>query len=104
MSRCARIARRPGFQFGCTSERTRPPQIAQVFTISRVTGARTMHDGRRLDKITIRQLTESASWAAPLPDFSEPAINHRIRIGAHVFRIVISAVQREVPREPRSEE
>jgi hypothetical protein len=45
-------------------------------------------------------LTERASWAAPLPDFSQAAINHRIRIGAHVFRIAISAVQRDVPREP----
>ena len=40
------------------------------------------------------------SWAAPLPDLSRPAINHRIRIGEHVFRIAISDVQREVPREP----
>ena len=45
-------------------------------------------------------MTERASWAAPLPDFSQPAINHRIRIGAHVFCIAISAVQRDVPSEP----
>jgi hypothetical protein len=42
------------------------------------------------------------SWAAPLPDLSQPAISHRIRIGAHVFRIAISGVQREVPREPET--
>ena len=45
-------------------------------------------------------LPDRASWAAPLPDFSQPAINHRIRIGAHVFRIAISDIQRAVPREP----
>jgi hypothetical protein len=45
-------------------------------------------------------MPERGSWAAPLPDLSQPAINHRIRIGAHVFRIAISAVQRDVPREP----
>jgi hypothetical protein len=43
---------------------------------------------------------EPADWAAPLPDLSRAAINHRIRIGAHVFRISISEVQRDVPREP----
>jgi hypothetical protein len=45
-------------------------------------------------------LPERGSWAAPLPDLSQPAIHHRIRIGAHVFRIAISGVQRDVPREP----
>jgi hypothetical protein len=39
-------------------------------------------------------------WAAPLPDLSHPALTHRFRIGAHVFKIAISAVQRDVPREP----
>jgi hypothetical protein len=42
----------------------------------------------------------SSSWAAPLPDLSQPAINHRVRVGERVFRIVISDVQRDVPREP----
>jgi hypothetical protein len=45
-------------------------------------------------------MPERGSWAAPLPDLSEPAINHKIRIGAHVFRIALSAVQRDVPTEP----
>ena len=45
-------------------------------------------------------LPDRGSWAAPLPDLSRPAINHRIRIGEHVFRIAISDVQRDVPREP----
>jgi hypothetical protein len=45
-------------------------------------------------------MPESSAWAAPLPDLSRPAINHKIRIGAHVFRIAISSVQRNVPREP----
>ncbi|HEY1291555.1 MAG TPA: hypothetical protein VGJ60_00565 [Chloroflexota bacterium] len=45
-------------------------------------------------------MPERAAWAAPLPDFSQAPINHRIRIGAHVFRVVVSEVQREVPREP----
>jgi hypothetical protein len=48
----------------------------------------------------VADLPEPIAWAAPLPDFSRPAINHRIRIGDHVFRIAISSVQREVPREP----
>jgi hypothetical protein len=39
-------------------------------------------------------------WAAPLPDLSHPALSHRFRVGAHVFTIAISAVQRDVPREP----
>lgn len=45
-------------------------------------------------------LPDRASWAAPLPDFSSPAINHRLRIGEHVFRIVISPLQSDVPDEP----
>jgi hypothetical protein len=48
----------------------------------------------------LAELPEPASWAAPLPDFSQAAINHRVRIGAHVFRVVISDVQREVALEP----
>jgi hypothetical protein len=40
------------------------------------------------------------AWAAPLPDLSRPAIGQRFKIGSHVFRLAISAVQREVPREP----
>ena len=48
----------------------------------------------------VAYMPERGSWAAPLPDLSKPAINHRIRIGAHVFRIAISGVQRDVPREP----
>ncbi len=52
---------------------------------------------------TIRELAflpEGGSWAAPLPDLSHPAVNHQIRIGAHRFRIAMSSVQRDVPREP----
>jgi hypothetical protein len=45
-------------------------------------------------------MPEHGAWAAPLPDLSQPAIDHRIRVGPHVFRIAISAVQRDVPREP----
>ena len=45
-------------------------------------------------------LPDRGSWAAPLPDLSRPAINQRVRIGEHVFRIAISDVQRDVPREP----
>lgn len=40
------------------------------------------------------------AWAAPLPDLSRPGLSHRFRIGAHVFKIAISQVQRDVPREP----
>jgi hypothetical protein len=47
----------------------------------------------------VGSLPERGSWSAPLPDLSQPAINHRIRIGAHVFRVVISDVQRNVERE-----
>lgn len=45
-------------------------------------------------------LPERAAWAAPLPDLSQPAIDHRIRIGAHAFRIAVSEIQRDVPQEP----
>jgi hypothetical protein len=45
-------------------------------------------------------LPERGSWAAPLPDLSQPAIDHHIQIGDHRFRIAISSVQRDVPREP----
>jgi hypothetical protein len=45
-------------------------------------------------------LPERGSWAAPLPDLTHPAINQRVRIGPHVFRLAISHVQRDVPREP----
>ena len=47
-------------------------------------------------------LPERGSWAAPLPDLSRPAVDHRIRIGARVFRIAISPVQRDVPGEPET--
>jgi hypothetical protein len=47
-------------------------------------------------------MPEPGTWPAPLPNLSAPAINHRIKIGAHVFRIAISGVQREVPREPET--
>ena len=40
------------------------------------------------------------AWAAPLPDLSHAAIDQRIRIGAHVFHLAISPIQRDVPREP----
>jgi hypothetical protein len=40
------------------------------------------------------------AWAAPLPDLSRPALGQRLKIGSHFFKIAISAVQRDVPREP----
>src|SRR6202048_4292731 len=43
---------------------------------------------------------EGGLWAGPLPDPPQPAIDHRIRIGGHRFRIAISSVHRDVPREP----
>jgi hypothetical protein len=48
----------------------------------------------------LAQVPEPASWAAPLPDFSQAPINHRVRIGSHAFRVAISDVQRHVPFEP----
>jgi hypothetical protein len=50
----------------------------------------------------VPSLPERARWAAPLPDLSHPAINHRVRIGPHVFRLAISSVQRDVPLEPET--
>ena len=44
-------------------------------------------------------LPDRGSWAAPLPDLTQPAVNHRIRVGERVFRIAISPVQRDVPSE-----
>ncbi len=46
------------------------------------------------------QAPEPVNWAAPLPDFSQPAIEQRVRIGSHLFRVVVSPIQREVPLEP----
>jgi hypothetical protein len=43
---------------------------------------------------------EPGRWAAPLPDLSRPAGKQRLRIGDRVFDLAISAVQRDVPREP----
>jgi len=50
----------------------------------------------------LSSVPEPASWAAPLPNFSDAAITHRIRIGSHRFRISISQVQRDTPREPET--
>jgi hypothetical protein len=66
-------------------------------------GLRKPTNASRFRPPTIRRvafLPERGSWPAPLPDLSQPAINHRIRIGAHVFRVAISEVQRNVEREP----
>jgi hypothetical protein len=57
----------------------------------------------RLSWPTIRELAilpDRGSWAAPLPDLTQPAIDHHIRIGVHQFRIAISGVKRDVPHEP----
>ncbi len=62
-------------------------------------------DVERFGPPTIRRvayLPERGSWAAPLPDLSSPAINQRIRIGAHLFRLAVSAVQRDVEPEPHT--
>jgi hypothetical protein len=45
-------------------------------------------------------VSEGDSWPTRLPDLTRPAIDHHIRIGAHRFRIAVSSVQRDVPREP----
>ena len=42
------------------------------------------------------------AWPAPLPDLSQPALQQRVRIGQHVFRLAISTIQRAVPREPET--
>jgi hypothetical protein len=42
----------------------------------------------------------SAEWAFPLPDFSEPAVDTRLRVGTRVFHILITPVITEVPFEP----
>jgi hypothetical protein len=48
----------------------------------------------------VSEQPERAAWASPPPDFADAEINHRFRIGEHVFRVVVSPVQREVPLEP----
>src|SRR5439155_2159799 len=118
MSCSARRAFVLAFQFGATSERTRSPQIPQVVTISVVMGGelcvlvpaiaspgrretvQTCCDFSRPYNLPMLHRPEPSSWAAPLPDLSQPAISQRIRIGSHVFRLAISDVQRDVPREP----
>ncbi len=34
----------------------------------------------------------SPDWAAPLPDFSRPAISQRVKIGQHTFHLLVSDV------------
>jgi hypothetical protein len=62
---------------------------------------------RRRDSVALtipavspRSESGEEAWAAPLPDLSKPAIGQRLKIGSHVFRVAISDVQRDVPREP----
>src|SRR6476661_11271294 len=44
-----------------------------------------------------------AEWAAPLPDFSAPALSRRLRIGGREFTIQVSPVQRGVDSEADTE-
>src|SRR5436309_9235535 len=79
-------------EYALAWRRTQGPRKGKAYT-----------DASRFGTPTIRRvayLPERGSWAAPLPDLSTPAINHRIRIGAHMFRVAISEVQRDVEREP----
>jgi hypothetical protein len=39
-------------------------------------------------------------WAFPLPDFSRPAVDSKLRIGTRIFHILISPVMTEIPDEP----
>ncbi|MGE3269043.1 MAG: hypothetical protein AB7P40_09865 [Chloroflexota bacterium] len=39
-------------------------------------------------------------WAFPLPDFSKPAVDSKLRIGSRIFHILISPVITEVRDEP----
>jgi len=41
-----------------------------------------------------------ADWPAPLPDFTNPAVDTRIRIGTRTFQILISPVIRDGSDEP----
>jgi hypothetical protein len=50
----------------------------------------------------LSSVPEPAEWAAPLPDFSQAAIAQHLRVGGHLFRLNISEVQRDVPREPET--
>lgn len=56
--------------------------------------------GSAVKSSKLSSVPEPAQWAAPLPDFSRAAIDHRIRVGSHVFEIYVSDVQRTVPFEP----
>jgi hypothetical protein len=42
----------------------------------------------------------NAGWVAPLPDLSSPALSSRIRVGRHVFQILVSEVIVDPPSEP----
>jgi hypothetical protein len=50
--------------------------------------------------VTFSSEPSQERWPAPLPDLSQPAVSHRFKVGDRVFSIAISAVQRDVPREP----
>lgn len=39
-------------------------------------------------------------WPFPLPDFSNPGLDTRLRIGTRVFHVLISQVREDVPGEP----
>jgi hypothetical protein len=42
----------------------------------------------------------AADWPFPLPDFSEPAVDSRLRVGTRIFHILITPVITEVVGEP----
>jgi hypothetical protein len=46
---------------------------------------------------------ESPSWAAPLPDFSAPALSRRLRIGRREFTVQMTPVLRDVDGESETD-
>ena len=40
-------------------------------------------------------MIDNADWPSPLPDFTRPAVDTRIRIGTRTFQILISPVLRD---------
>ncbi len=48
-------------------------------------------------------ISVNEGWVAPLPDFSDPALSTRIRVGDYRFQILVSRVIVNPPDEPDSD-
>ena len=80
----------------CADDRARSSRIPWGLLVACAVG------GRYADRHAAYSGIEtslSAEWAAPLPDFSAPALSRRLRIGAWDFAVQLTSVQRGVDGE-----